>query len=109
MAKFTMKSDDAGCAAQLVFKDKKGNPVGVVGAPEWTMSADGIVDMTVAPDGLSAQFVPTDAPGAIGTVTITVKAEGDPTPGVDTIVLTGDIEVIAAEAVVGELSFSPLP
>lgn len=104
MSKATMKADDNGVSALVQFKDKHGNAASVVGAPEWSLSSDGVVSMTVAGDGLSAEF----APVAVGTVTVNVKAEGDATPGTDTISLSGDIEVIAAEAATGEIDFGPV-
>jgi len=109
MPKFTMKADDNGARATLAFKDKKGNPAPVFGVPEWSLSADGIVDMTVDADGMGANFVPTDATGGLGTVTVNVKAEGDAVAGTDVINLTGDLEVIAADAATGEIAFTQLP
>jgi hypothetical protein len=109
MSQITIPSDSNGVSASLSFKDKKGNPANLPGVPAWAMGSDTVLTMTVAPDGLSASFVPTDAAGALGDVAITVTAEGDPIPGVDTIVLSGTITVVAAEAATGDLSFSANP
>jgi len=107
MSQITIKSDSNGVSASASYKDKKGNPAAIVGVPTWAMGTDGVLDMTVAPDGLSANFVPTDAAGALGDVVVTVTAEGDPTPGVDTIVSTGTITVVPAEAASGDIAFTP--
>lgn len=104
MATGTMHADDNGIAAMIVFKDRKGNVATVATVPVWTLSADGIVAMAVSGDGMSATFTPI----TVGSVDIDVVAEGDPTPGVDTIHGIGTIQVLPAEASVAEVSFGPV-
>lgn len=101
MAKGVLAADDNGIPAALVFKDKKGNVALPYGVPAWSLSADGIVGMTVADDGMSANFTPL----AVGLVTVNVLAEGEETVGEQPIALTGEIEVVAADAETGDLSF----
>jgi hypothetical protein len=88
--------------ASVTYQDKEGDNVPVVGVPVWSVAPDGVVTVAAAADGLSAVVTPV----AIGNATITVVAEGDETPGVDTITLTGDVSVAAEEASGGKLVFS---
>ena len=104
MSTAVIHTNNHGVSAALVPKDSSGNVVPLGGIPAWSLSADGIVNMTVAPDGLSAQF----APVAVGTVTVNVVAEGDAVPGVDTLHSTGDINVLGAEATTLEMTFGPV-
>lgn len=101
MATAVIHADDNGVTASLSITDKKGNITAPAFAPVWSLSADGVVSMTVADDGLSASFTPI----TVGEVTVDVVVEGDPTPGVDTIHGTGTISVLAAEAASVELVF----
>jgi len=101
MATAVLHSNNKGVTASLVAKDSSGNVVALPSIPAWTTSADGIVLMTVAGDGMSATF----APVAVGTVSVSVVAEGDTTPGVDTIHASGDIQVLGAEAATVDLTF----
>lgn len=78
-------------AVTAVFEDASGTPRKVVGTPAWDSSDTSIATVTPATDGLSASIVGV----APGTATITVTAEGDPTPGNDTI--TGEIDVTIVE------------
>lgn len=104
MSKAILHLDDTSVSASLVFKDKRGNVTSPAAPPVWSLSAEGIVAMTVAPDGLSAEFTPT----APGDVTVDVVAEGDPTPGLDTLHATGDLSVLPAEAATVDLNFGPV-
>jgi len=89
--------------ATVSFKDKAGESVILPegNKPAWAVDQVALLDMTVADDGLSAELT---AKG-VGLATITVTAEGDPTPGVDTITVTGTIDIVD-EASSGELTFS---
>ncbi len=87
--------------ATVAYQDKAGATVAVASVPAW--SVDDATKATVAPaaDGMSALVTAL----AVGAATITVVAEGDPTPGVDTITLTGTVNVVD-EASTGTLTFS---
>lgn len=87
--------------ATVAYQDKAGTDVAVVGIPVWTVDDEAIATLVVGDDGMSAVITAVSA----GTSTITVTAEGDPTPGVDTITLTGTLNVVD-EASGGTLSFS---
>ena len=101
MSKGIIRVDQNSMVASLVFKDAKGNAANPAAPPQWSVTQEGIVNMSVAEDGMSASF----SPVAVGDVTVNVIAEGDATPGVDTVQLSGDISVVAAEIATGELSF----
>ena len=104
MSKAILHADDSSVGASLVLKDKKGNVTSPAAPPTWSVSADGVVTMTVAADGLSAAFVP----AGVGDVTVDVVVEGDPLPGVDTLHASGDISVLPAEAATVDLGFGPV-
>lgn len=101
MSQATLHADDNGVSAQLALKDKHGNTVTPATAPAWSLSDSTIVSMTVAPDGLSAQFAPL---GPVGTTTVDVVVDGEAGP----IHATGDIQVLAAGVATADLSFGPV-
>ncbi len=76
--------------------DKAGNPGTLASVPVW--SASDLTILTVAPaaDGLSAVV---SATGKLGTAQVNVTADGDPTPGVNTITGTVDVQVVGGKAV----------
>lgn len=84
------------------FMDRHGNPAPVDGKPVWTNSDEAIVSMVVAEDGLSAEFTAL----SLGTVSITCDADADLGEGVKSIVATGALSVLPAEAVSAEIKFS---
>jgi hypothetical protein len=87
--------------ATVVYDDKAGAVAPIVGVPTWAVDNPAIATVTPAADGMSAEVTAV----AVGTANITVTAEGDPTPGVDTITLTGTVNVVD-EAAEGTLTFS---
>jgi hypothetical protein len=76
--------------------DKAGNPGTLASVPVWSVSDPTIVTVAPAADGLSAVVTAT---GKLGTAEVHVTAEGDPTPGVDTITGTLAVQVIGGKAV----------
>lgn len=78
------------------FTNPIGNVAPVDGAPQWTVSNPDIIDLQVAPDGLSAEAI---TKGPLGTCQITVTADADRGEGVRSITGTLDLEVRASEAV----------
>lgn len=80
--------------------DAKGHTAPVDGAPVWTTSADGIVKLTVAPDGLSAAIVAQ----SVGTCQVNVTGDADLGAGVKAFTGTLDVQVIAAEAVAFQIN-----
>ena len=81
------------------------NPDGTAGAPAapptWSFDNPGVWDPTVAADGLSAS----GSVLAAGDCNVTVVAEGDPTPGVDTVTLKGTLTG-AEEISGGQMTFT---
>ena len=73
-------TDKAGVAVSL--------PAGSI--PAWSSDNTAVATVLADPTGLKAQLTPVGA----GTCNITVVAEGDPTPGVDTITLSAPLSVV---------------
>lgn len=94
--------DDQVVTASVVYKDAKGHPAQVQGAPVWASDTPAVADVTAAADGMSATVTPgTD----LGTCQISVTADADLGDGVENVVALGSVEVISGTAVVGEISF----
>jgi hypothetical protein len=85
-----------------VFKDSDGvvTPLPDGNSPSWSLD-DGSVATIVGPTDQPTVTISSIAPG---TVHVTVTAEGDPTPGADTITGEFDVEVIADEATQVEIT-----
>ncbi|MGL5934393.1 MAG: hypothetical protein ACRCZI_02100 [Cetobacterium sp.] len=92
---------DEKISANVTFKDAKGNLAPVDGVPEWSVSNPTVVAMTVAPDGMSAEFMPI----AVGETQVSVRADARLGPSVVEIVGLGDLSVIASEATTVEVTF----
>lgn len=88
-------------AVALVLKDADGNVAVAAAPPVWSLDADGVVSLVVDGDGMSATLTKV----AVGSCNVNVVVEGDPTPGVDTLHLSGEVQVLPAEAASGELVF----
>ncbi len=82
------------CVVSITPVDKKGHPASIDGVPVWTVSADGIVSLFPAPDGLSCEIV-AETPGSCQ---VNVSADADLGSGVKTITGTLDVTVTASEA-----------
>lgn len=90
-------------SASLKFVDKAGASASPASPPSWTTGTSGIVSAAVAADGMSAVFTRVGP----GSTTVDVIAEGDPTAGVDTVHLTGNLTVLPNEIASGEIDFGP--
>jgi hypothetical protein len=100
-------SVDSSLIATLSFTDDKGNAAQPASPPKWTCSNPAISTIVAAADGMTAEL---DSVGPNGTVTYTVVAEGDSTPGVDTVTLVSDpVTWTAGEIKSGAVVFSPKP
>jgi hypothetical protein len=82
-------------------KTALGNPAQIFGAATFTSDTPSVATVSPNADGLSAEVFAV----GVGAAQINVSFEGDPTPGVDTVHLSGAVNVVAAEAAVGELTF----
>src|SRR4051794_31467381 len=58
----------------LAPKDRRGNPASLDGTPTWTSSDPGVLTVTPAADGMSAEI---SAVGPLGSATVTVTADAD--------------------------------
>lgn len=76
--------------------DKKGNPAMVEGAPEWGTSDSAILEVEVAPDGMSAVLV---AQGPLGHGQVTVVADADLGAGVVPITGILEVDIVGGQAV----------
>lgn len=99
MAKMTVSQN---ISASLSFVDSYGNPARVDGAPTWQVSPEGVVEMLVSEDGLSAEF---QATGSIASTQIEVTADADLGEGTRTLTVLGTLEVVPDEAVAGVINF----
>jgi hypothetical protein len=76
--------------------DKVGNPGTLASVPAWSASDPTILTVLPAADGMSAVV---SAMGKLGAAQVNVTAEGDPTPGVNTITGTVAVQVVGGKAV----------
>ena len=76
--------------------DKFGNPGTLASVPVWAASDPTILTVVPAADGMSAVV---SAAGKLGVAQVKVTGEGDPTPGVNTITGTVDVQVVGGKAV----------
>jgi hypothetical protein len=79
----------------IEIKDKFGNPAIVDGVPSWSLTAQGLADLEVAADGMSALVKPI---GPVGSVSVQVSADADLGAGVTAILGELAIELIAGDA-----------
>jgi hypothetical protein len=91
-------TDSQKVALALAPADAAGNPapIDVSTPPVWSSSDDTVLTVTAAADGMSADAVTT---GKLGTATISVSADADPSSATKTIAGTLDVQVLAGEAV----------
>jgi hypothetical protein len=92
----------AATVATALFVDPQGVAQPLASKPVWAATPDGLVALTPADDGMTCSV----APVAAGDVTLTATAEGDPTPGKNTIVATAALTVAPDEDVSGTITFS---
>ena len=77
------------------FKDNKGNPAKVDGAPAWATDNPAILTLEPAADGLSCVVKST---GVVGTATVQMTADADLGAGTKALLGTLEVEVTAREA-----------
>lgn len=87
------------------FESKAGNPVGVDGAPAWSVSDETILGIEVDPADPTKATV--KAKGPIGTAQVRLTADADRGEGVREITALLDVEVLASDAVVALVSDEP--
>jgi hypothetical protein len=92
--------------ASIAFTDAGGNAAVVDGAPVWECNPPEAATLIPAADGLSCVIV---FGGTIGTLQIKATADSDMTGGVHDLVVTGEVELHAGEAVSATMTFSDAP
>lgn len=98
--------DDKTASAAVAYVDAKGNPAKVDGTPVWSSSDDTILTVTPSSDGLTAEVTPV---GPLGTAQVKVEADADLGAGVVPLISLADVEVVAGQAVAGNVSLSLNP
>lgn len=88
------------------FRDKKGNPAPVDGAPVWGIDNPNVCALTPSPDGLSAEV---SAIGPLGAALVSVQADADLGEGIVHIAGTLEVTIVSGaaetvEIVAGEVS-----
>jgi hypothetical protein len=91
----------------VTWTDKGGNSVPVDGPTKWESSDSSIVTAEVASG--NPLICNIKSVGPIGDVKISASADADLGQGVRTISTSYDIEVIAGDAVMGEIKFTQFP
>lgn len=97
---FTLK-DNEKVSVAVEFVSASGNPAKVDGPPSWESSDPAVLTVTPAGDGMTCMVTTV---GPVGTARVTCKADADLGAGMKEIILMGDFEVIAGEAVGGNLN-----
>lgn len=97
-------SDTQTLAASVAFVDGRGNPARVDGIPAWELTGDNIGSVEPSADGMSAVVT---LNGSLGIAQVAVRADADLDAGeTRELVITGELEIIAAEAVGGTVTFT---
>lgn len=89
-------------SVSVAFLSAGGNPAKVDGKPAWTVSNPEILDLSVSEDGLTATVT---AKGPVGSCQLNVTADADLGEGVKSIVGQQQVDVVAGEAAVVNISF----
>jgi hypothetical protein len=99
---FQMKDDQEVSTLPLVVLSKKGNPTSVeAGTVVFASSDPAILEVTDNGDGTAK----VKAVGPVGTAQVQVSADADLGEGVKTVTGVADVEVVAGEAAVINISF----
>jgi uncharacterized protein YjdB len=97
--------DDKTADASVAYVDAKNQPAKVDGAPVWSSSDDTVATVAASSDGMSAVVTPVN----VGQAQIKVEADADLGSGVVPVVSLVDVEVIAGQAVAGNVSLALTP
>lgn len=96
-------ADTASVSASVSFVDRLGHAAKVDGIPAWQMTGDPIGDLLAADDGMSAAIT---LNGSLGLAQVAVRADADMSGEIRELIVTGDLEIVSAEAVAGSITFS---
>jgi hypothetical protein len=94
--------DDKTASGTIQYVDSGGNAAKVDGVPVWSSSDPTVFDVAAAADGLSATVTPSNP----GTAQLKVEADADLGAGVVPLVTLVDIEVVAGQAVAGNVTLT---
>ena len=100
MASIEVPSDSAPLDATVSFLDAEGNATTADDVPQWTSDNEDAATVTASEDGLSARVEVVNPGAAI----ISVHSVNDDGSTVDA---QGTITVLAGDAVIGEVTFTP--
>jgi hypothetical protein len=96
----TVLKDTEECDISVVFKDAKGQPAKVDGAPAWESSDAAVVTVAASSDGMSCVATAQD----VGTALVTMTADADLGSGTTPVIGTAAFVVDPGDAVIAELS-----
>lgn len=99
----TIRATDKPRTLRLAFKDAEGNLASIDGVPVWAPVDPSVGTLSVAEDGLTAEF----DPGSPSSGQIAVTCDADLGEGVKTITGVLDVVVLPGEATVVEISVDP--
>ena len=94
---------DKKVSATVLFTDAAGNAAGVEGIPVWGTDRPDLLSIEVDPAGYAATITPL---GPLGSAQVTVSADADLGEGVVPLVVLGQLDIIAGQAVAGVINFS---
>ena len=92
--------NDHAVQLKVSYYDAKGNPAKVDGDVAWSSSNEDIARVTIGDDTTTCMVYPVDQ---LGQVQISATADADLGEGVTEIITTGNIEVVAGQAVSGTI------
>lgn len=101
MSKAVVHADDTSITGTLVIKDKKGNVVTPKTPPVWSMADSSVATMAVSDDGQTGTFTNF----AVGDSTIDVVVDGADMEDGNPAHFSGEIQVLAAGGVTGDVTF----
>lgn len=85
----------------VAFVDSHGDAAPVDGVPVITLSPDGVCELSVNPDNsFSVKAL------AVGSCVLQVTADADLGAGVETLLVTQEIEIVAGKAVAGVITMN---
>ncbi|HOX27372.1 MAG TPA: hypothetical protein PLL30_17000 [Candidatus Krumholzibacteria bacterium] len=94
---------DKKVGATVSFLDAAGNAAAVEGAPVWGTDRPDLLSVVASADGFSAEVAPL---GPLGSAQVTCTADADLGEGLVPLLVMGQVEVIAGQAVAGVINFS---
>jgi hypothetical protein len=98
-----VRDDSAPLTATATFLDARGNPTSPGATPTWSSSDEAVATVAASDDGLSATVT---VVGGMGAAQITCTDPESADAG-DDVVSVGTVSVVAGQAVVGDIQFTP--